>query len=83
MKTGDFDLGQKVRILSFVIWYDESTNGKFFLYKKSGLKVKRRQKKRVKQREKTSNFFMRFYLGGKNFINKKCLFYANFFEFEE
>ena len=25
---------------------------------------------------------MHFYWGGKNFINKKCLFYAKFFEFE-
>ena len=27
--------------------------------------------------------YVRFYLGGKNFINKKDLFYAKFFEFEE
>jgi hypothetical protein len=26
---------------------------------------------------------MRFYAGGKNFTNKKGLFYAKFFEFEE
>ena len=53
---------------------------------KSGLKVKRRQEKRVKSREKNLDFFfhihMRFYAGGRNFINKKGLFYANFFEFE-
>jgi hypothetical protein len=51
---------------------------------KSGFKVKRRRKKRVKSREKNFNFFlfMHFYLGGKNFINKKGLFYAKFFEFE-
>ena len=35
--------------------------------------------------EKNSIFFLfsRFYTGRKNFINKKDLFYANFFEFEE
>jgi hypothetical protein len=51
---------------------------------KSGFKVKRRRKKRVKSRQKNFNFFfMRFYLGGRNVINKKGLFYAKFFEFEE
>jgi hypothetical protein len=40
-----------------------------FLYMKSGFKVKRRQKKRVKSREKNFKFlFMHFYWGGKNFI---------------
>ena len=85
MKTGDFDLGQKMKILNFLIWYDESTEGKTFLYMKSGFKVKRRRKKKVKSREKNFKFilFMHFYLGGRNFINKKGLFYAKFFEFEE
>ena len=52
MKTNDLDLGQKVKFLHFLIWNDNSTGGKFFLYMKSGLKVKRRRKKRVKSREK-------------------------------
>ena len=52
MKTNDFDLGQKVKFLHFLIWNDNSTGGKFFLYMKSGLKVKRRRKKRVNSREK-------------------------------
>ena len=84
MTTGDFDLGQKMKILNFLIWYDESTKGKKKLYMKSGFKVKRRRKKRVKSREKNFNFFlfMHFYWGGKFFINKKGLFYARFFEFE-
>ena len=57
----------------------------FFIYMKSGFKVKRRQKKQGKSREKTSIFFLltHFYTGRKNFINKKGLFYAKFFEFEE
>jgi hypothetical protein len=47
--------------------------------------------KRAKTRKnlkKTANknfkkiLFRRFYWGGKNFINKKDLFYAKFFEFE-
>jgi hypothetical protein len=52
---------------------------------KSGWKAKKRWKKRVKSREKNFNFFlfMHFYLGGRNVINKKGLFYAKFFEFEE
>ena len=52
---------------------------------KSGLKVERRRKNRVKSREKTSKnfFFRRFYLQGWNAANKSCLFYAKFFEFEE
>ena len=51
---------------------------------KSGLNVKRRQKKGGKSREKTTSFFfVCIDFGGKNFINKKGLFYANFFEFEE
>ena len=85
MKTGDFDLGQKMKILNFLIWYDESTKGNFFLYMKSGFKVKRRRKKRVKSRQKNFKkfLFMRFYLGGRNVINKKGLFDAKFFEFEE
>jgi hypothetical protein len=52
---------------------------------KSGFKVKRRRKKRVKSRRKNFIFFlfMHFYLGGRNVINKKGLFDAKFFEFEE
>ena len=40
---------------------------------------------KVHKQKKTSNFFLfsRFYTGRKNFINKKGLFYAKFFEFEE
>ena len=55
------------------------------LYMKSGFKVKRRRKNRVKSRRKNFIFFlfMRFYLGGRNVINKKGLFYAKFFELEE
>ena len=52
---------------------------------KSGLKVERRRKKSEKSREKNFNFFlfMRFYLERRNVTNKKGLFYAKFFEFEE
>jgi hypothetical protein len=51
----------------------------------SGFKVKRRRKKEYKKEKKNFNFFlfMHFYLGGRNFINKRGLFYAKFFEFEE
>ena len=44
-----------------------------------------RRKKGENQEKKTSNFFLltHFYLGRKIFTNKKCLFYAKFFEFEE
>ena len=50
---------------------------------KSGFKVKRSRKRKGKIKGKNFKFFlqMRFYLGGKNFINKKGLFYAKFFEF--
>ena len=43
-------------------------------------KALKRAKTFKKQRKKTSIFFlfMRFYLEGQNFINKNCLFYANF-----
>ena len=52
---------------------------------KSGLKVKRRQKKEGKSREKTSkkNFNNNFHLGVSCVNNKKSLFYPKFFEFEE
>ena len=52
---------------------------------KSGLKVERRRKKSEKSREKNFKFFlfMRFYLERRNVTNKKGLFYAKFFEFEE
>ena len=82
--TGDFDLGQKVKILNFVIWNDESTDDKFFYIWKVVWKLKEDSTKRVKSREKNLNFFclMHFYLGGKIFVHKKCLFYAKFFEFE-
>ena len=52
---------------------------------KSGLKVKRRQKKEGKSREKNFKFFfnINFYLGVSCVNNKKGLFYAKFFEFEE
>ena len=48
-------------------------------------KALQRAKTLKKQQKKTSNFFllMRFYAGGKKFTNKKGLFYAKFFEFEE
>ena len=32
MKTDDLYLGQKVKILNFLIWNDESTVGKFFFF---------------------------------------------------
>ena len=45
--------------------------------KEGGKKVKNLEKKNF-------NFlFMRFYLERRNVTNKKSLFYANFFEFEE
>ena len=52
---------------------------------KRGLKVERRRKKSEKSREKNFNLFlfMRFYLERRNVTNKKGVFYANFFEFEE
>ena len=52
---------------------------------KSDLKVERRREKSEKSREKTSIFFlfMRFYLERRNVTNKKGLFYAKIFEFEE
>ena len=52
---------------------------------KSGLKVKRRRKNRVKSRGKNFKFFLltRFYTGRRNATNKSCLFDAKFFEFEE
>ncbi len=85
MKTDDLDLGPKVKILNFLIWNDESTGSKFFYIWKVVLKLKEEGKKRYNQEKKTSIFFlfMHFYLGGRNFINKKGLFYAKFFEFEE
>jgi hypothetical protein len=45
METGDFDLSQKVKILNFVIWYDESTDGKFFYIWKVVWKLKEDGKK--------------------------------------
>ena len=50
---------------------------------KSGLKVKKRQKKSEKSRKKNFNFFlfMRFYLERRNVTNKKGLFHAKFFDF--
>ena len=52
---------------------------------KSGLKVKKRQKKGGKSRGKNfKKIFVNALLHGrKNVINKKGLFYAKFFEFEE
>jgi hypothetical protein len=53
----------------------------FFLCMKSGLKVKRRRKKREKSREKKpSNFIvcMRFYTGRKISLIKKACFMLNF-----
>jgi hypothetical protein len=52
---------------------------------KRGLKVERRRKKVKNLEKKTSNFFlfMRFYLERRNVTDKKGLFYAKFFEFEE
>ena len=48
-------------------------------------KLKEDGKKVENQEKKTSNFFflMHFFSGGTYFINKKGLFYAKFFEFEE
>jgi hypothetical protein len=48
-------------------------------------RVFRKMSKNLKKpAKKKFNFFLfrRFYAGGKNFTNKKGLFYANFFEFE-
>jgi hypothetical protein len=45
MKTGDFDLGQKMKILNFLIWYDESTEAIFFYIWKVVLKLKEEGKK--------------------------------------
>ena len=56
MKTDDLDLGQKVKILNFSYEKMNSQAARFF-YMKSGLKVKRRCKKRVKSREKNSKKF--------------------------
>ena len=69
MKTDDFDLGQKVKILNFFIKNDEFTGSKGFFYMKSGLKVKRRRKKRVKSREKNFKIFFvqPLLLGGMKF----------------
>ena len=52
---------------------------------KCGLKVEKRQKKVKNLEKKTSIFFlfMRFYLERRNVTNKKGLFHAKFFEFEE
>jgi hypothetical protein len=49
-----------------------------------GTKTSKNEQKPKKTVKKTFKFFvcMRFYWGGKNFIIKKGLFYANFFEFE-
>ena len=59
MKTDDLDLGQKVKILNFSYEKMNSQAARFFFYMKSGLKVKRRRKKRVKSREKNfKNFFV-------------------------
>ncbi|MCP3850508.1 MAG: hypothetical protein GY694_09760 [Gammaproteobacteria bacterium] len=52
MKTDDLDFGQKVKILNFSIQNDKIHSWQVFSYMKSGLKVKRRQKKDVKLREK-------------------------------
>jgi hypothetical protein len=56
---------------------------------KNVLKISNFEKiaKMSKNLKKTTKFFFcfvlfrRFYAGGKNFTNKKGLFYANFFEF--
>ena len=47
-------------------------------------KALKRAKTLKKNSEKKLKFFLytHFYWGGKNFINKKGLFYAKFFEFE-
>ena len=53
---------------------------------KSGFKIKRRRKKREKSRGKKPQFFLcvcAFTRKEKKFINKKGLFYAKCFEFEE
>ena len=51
---------------------------------KKVLKQEKKSKNLKKTAKKNFNFFLlrRFYAGGKNFINKKGLFYAKFFEFE-
>ena len=52
---------------------------------KSGLKVKRRQKKGGKSREKNfkKNFVSALLLGGRLYQSKNNLFLGKFFEFEE
>jgi hypothetical protein len=53
----------------------------FFIYMKSGLKVKRRREKRVKSREKTLNFFFHicaFMREEEISLIKKACFMLNF-----
>ena len=85
MKTDDLDLGQKAKILNFLIWFDESMSKGFLYIWKVVLKLKEDRKNKENQEKKTSNFFLltHFYLEGWNFTNKSCLFNAKFFEFEE
>ena len=61
MKTNNLDLDQKVKNLHFLIRNDKSTGGKFFLYMKSGFKVKRRRKKSVKSRGKNFKKNLKFF----------------------
>ena len=56
LKNDDLDLGQKVKILNFFIYNDESTGGNFF-YMQCDLKVKRMQKKGENQEKKNFKFF--------------------------
>ena len=56
LKTDDLDLGQKVKILNFLLWNDESKGGKFFYVWKVVWKLKEDGEKRYNQ-EKKLHFF--------------------------
>ena len=57
LKTDDLDLGQKVKILNFLLWNDESKGGKFFYVWKVVWKLKEDGEKRYNQ-EKKLHFFL-------------------------
>ena len=85
MKTDDLNLGQKVKILNFLILYDKSMSKCFLYIWKVVLKLKEDGKNEENQEKKTSKNFLltHFYLEGWNSTIKSCLFNAKFFEFEE
>jgi hypothetical protein len=62
----DKDLGQKVKILNFLIWYDESTDGKFFF---SSGKIKRKNLCTFTRKEKISLIKIACFM--LNFLNLK------------